>query len=198
MAIVISDQKGNGLLLWYYSLTIVAAAKQRSTPACKHLPMTWLALHAHVAEKNLRNPLNTSPSASARVFPCSFVMDLASSFWNKSPKICLFMWPCYHHMCVHLCVFVKAGVKGRGGCKFNRLKRSVNSNFKEWSWTVAPWTFWTSALQCYLWWAADTAGRAAAGPRWTSLTRTDRLLNMSPRQPASPSAWLWVHGRSPH
>lgn len=31
---------------------------------------------------NLRNPLNTSPSASARVFPCSTVMDLASSFWN--------------------------------------------------------------------------------------------------------------------
>lgn len=32
--------------------------------------------------ENLRNPLSTSPSASANVFPCSFVMSLASSLWN--------------------------------------------------------------------------------------------------------------------
>lgn len=38
-----------------------------------------------------RNPLNTSPSASARVLPCSKVIIFASSFWNgkreKEPGI---------------------------------------------------------------------------------------------------------------
>lgn len=33
--------------------------------------------------RDLRNPLNTSPSASARVLPCSRVISLASSFWNR-------------------------------------------------------------------------------------------------------------------
>lgn len=66
----------------YNSLTLLADALQYTQTFTHVLPFERCACTGVKGSMNLRNPRNTSPSASARVFPCSSVMDLASSFCN--------------------------------------------------------------------------------------------------------------------